>query len=139
MSACLLRPADQRTDPRLAVKHVPSWFPGATFKRQAVEWKKATDAMVERPFEAVTKAMVSLIDQDTQVETLDSDDLYEGRREGAPVHDPLLAERSERRRRQGAQGDGVQRCSRSGLYRYVSNPGALRRLNANSGSNFRRL
>ncbi|PIL25684.1 cytochrome P450 [Ganoderma sinense ZZ0214-1] len=39
------------------LKHVPSWFPGATFKRQAAEWKKATDAMVERPFEAVTKAM----------------------------------------------------------------------------------
>ena len=97
MSAFLLRSADQRIDPRLAVKHVPSWFPGATFKRQAAEWKKATDAMVERPFEAVTKAMVSLIDRDALVETLDTDDRYEGRREGASVHDPLLVERSERR------------------------------------------
>ncbi|KAI0743064.1 cytochrome P450 [Daedaleopsis nitida] len=39
------------------LKHVPAWFPGATFKRQAAEWKKATDAMVERPFKAVTTAM----------------------------------------------------------------------------------
>ena len=53
--------------------------------------------MVERPFEAVTKAMVSLIDRDALVETLDTDDRYEGRREGASVHDPLLVERSERR------------------------------------------
>lgn len=43
------------------VKHIPSWLPGATFKRQAAEWKKATDAMVERPFKAVRKAMVSLM------------------------------------------------------------------------------
>ncbi|RPD63476.1 cytochrome P450 [Lentinus tigrinus ALCF2SS1-6] len=39
------------------LKHIPSWLPGATFKRQAAEWKKATDAMVERPFKAVRKAM----------------------------------------------------------------------------------
>ncbi len=44
----------------LVVKHVPSYFPGANFKRQAAEWKKSTDAMVERPFKAVRKAMVSL-------------------------------------------------------------------------------
>ncbi|TFK81327.1 cytochrome P450 [Polyporus arcularius HHB13444] len=39
------------------LKHIPSWLPGATFKRQAAEWKKATDAMVERPFKAVRTAM----------------------------------------------------------------------------------
>ncbi|TBU24926.1 cytochrome P450, partial [Dichomitus squalens] len=39
------------------LKYVPSWFPGAAFKRQAAEWKKATDAMLERPFKAVTQAM----------------------------------------------------------------------------------
>ncbi len=48
-------------NPRISiVKHIPSWLPGATFKRQAAEWKKATDAMVERPFKAVRTAMVSL-------------------------------------------------------------------------------
>ncbi|KAI0820142.1 cytochrome P450 [Trametes gibbosa] len=39
------------------LKHVPSWFPGATFKRQAAEWRKATNAMVEVPFKAVRSAM----------------------------------------------------------------------------------
>ncbi|KAH9911775.1 cytochrome P450 [Epithele typhae] len=39
------------------LKYVPAWFPGAKFKRQAAEWKKATDAMVERPFKAVMNAM----------------------------------------------------------------------------------
>ena len=45
-----------------SVKHIPVWFPGASFKRQAAEWKKATDAMVERPFKAVTRALVSLME-----------------------------------------------------------------------------
>ncbi|KAI0325277.1 cytochrome P450 [Cubamyces sp. BRFM 1775] len=39
------------------LKHIPSWFPGATFKRQAAEWRKATDAMVEVPYKAVRQAM----------------------------------------------------------------------------------
>ncbi|KAI0651028.1 cytochrome P450 [Trametes meyenii] len=39
------------------LKHIPSWFPGATFKRQAAEWRKATTAMVEVPFKAVRNAM----------------------------------------------------------------------------------
>ncbi|KAI0659485.1 cytochrome P450 [Cubamyces menziesii] len=39
------------------LKHIPSWFPGATFKRQAAEWRKATNAMVEVPYKAVRRAM----------------------------------------------------------------------------------
>ncbi|CDO75710.1 hypothetical protein BN946_scf184493.g8 [Trametes cinnabarina] len=39
------------------LKHIPSWFPGASFKRQAAEWRKATTAMVEVPFKAVRNAM----------------------------------------------------------------------------------
>ncbi|KAI0772313.1 cytochrome P450 [Trametes elegans] len=39
------------------LKHIPAWVPGATFKRQAAEWRKATTAMVEAPFRAVRKAM----------------------------------------------------------------------------------
>nr|BED42963.1 cytochrome P450 monooxygenase [Trametes versicolor] len=39
------------------LKHIPSWCPGATFKRQAAEWRKATNAMVEVPFKAVRNAM----------------------------------------------------------------------------------
>ncbi|KAI8996249.1 cytochrome P450 [Trametes punicea] len=41
------------------LKHIPSWFPGATFKRQAAEWRKATTAMVEVPYKAVRKALAS--------------------------------------------------------------------------------
>lgn len=43
----------------MLVKHVPIWFPGAAFKRQAMEWRRSTTAMVEVPFKAVKKAIVS--------------------------------------------------------------------------------
>ncbi|KZT24415.1 cytochrome P450 [Neolentinus lepideus HHB14362 ss-1] len=35
------------------LKYVPSWSPGAEFQRKAMEWKKATDAMFHKPFNAV--------------------------------------------------------------------------------------
>ncbi|KAI0758757.1 cytochrome P450 [Fomes fomentarius] len=52
------------------LKHVPSYFPGATFKRQAAEWKKSTDAMVERPFKAVRKAMLEGNAEPSMISTL---------------------------------------------------------------------
>ncbi|KAF8149693.1 cytochrome P450 [Mycena galopus ATCC 62051] len=33
------------------LKYIPTWFPGAGFKRQAKEWKKVTRKSVELPFE----------------------------------------------------------------------------------------
>ncbi|KZT68589.1 cytochrome P450 [Daedalea quercina L-15889] len=39
------------------LKYVPSWFPGAEFKRKAMEWKKSTTAMVEVPYKAVKRAI----------------------------------------------------------------------------------
>ncbi|KAJ7483541.1 cytochrome P450, partial [Mycena latifolia] len=33
-----------------ALKHVPSWIPGAEFKRMAKQWHKATRELLERPF-----------------------------------------------------------------------------------------
>ncbi|KAH9917357.1 cytochrome P450 [Amylocystis lapponica] len=39
------------------LKYVPSWFPGAMFKRQAREWRKSVVAMVEDPFKAVKRAV----------------------------------------------------------------------------------
>ncbi|KAF8510113.1 cytochrome P450 [Hysterangium stoloniferum] len=39
------------------LKYVPSWFPGASFKRKAADWRKATTYMSEAPFQAVKKAM----------------------------------------------------------------------------------
>jgi len=32
------------------LKHLPWWFPGAGFKRQAAEWSKLPRALVEMPF-----------------------------------------------------------------------------------------
>jgi len=32
------------------LKHLPSWFPGAGFKRQAAEWKTLVDGMYEIPY-----------------------------------------------------------------------------------------
>ncbi|KAJ7251438.1 cytochrome P450 [Mycena rebaudengoi] len=37
------------------LKHVPAWFIGAGFKRQAREWKKLTDKMVQLPFQAAKR------------------------------------------------------------------------------------
>ncbi|KAI0920701.1 hypothetical protein AcW1_002368 [Taiwanofungus camphoratus] len=39
------------------LKYVPAWFPGAKFKREAAEWRKACRAMLEVPFAAVKKAI----------------------------------------------------------------------------------
>ncbi|EKM55879.1 uncharacterized protein PHACADRAFT_256807 [Phanerochaete carnosa HHB-10118-sp] len=39
------------------LKHVPAWFPGARFKRQAAEWKTLVDAMYEEPYHQFKKAM----------------------------------------------------------------------------------
>jgi len=36
-----------------SLRYIPSWFPGANFKRLAKKWKAATSEMVERPFEFV--------------------------------------------------------------------------------------
>jgi hypothetical protein len=41
------------------LKHIPLWFPGAGFKRKAVEWKKLVLRMVDPPFLRAKCAMVS--------------------------------------------------------------------------------
>lgn len=40
------------------LKYIPEWVPGATFKRKAREWRWMADRMLNRPFEALKKAMV---------------------------------------------------------------------------------
>ncbi|KAJ3477721.1 hypothetical protein NLI96_g10267 [Meripilus lineatus] len=39
------------------VKYIPSWFPGAAFKRKAEKWRRITHNMVEYPFRQVCEAM----------------------------------------------------------------------------------
>jgi hypothetical protein len=41
------------------VQHVPSWIPGATFKKHAAEVRKLTKEMLEQPFATVKQRMVS--------------------------------------------------------------------------------
>ncbi|KAF8994704.1 cytochrome P450 [Cyathus striatus] len=38
-------------------KYIPSWFPGAEFKRKAREWRKLARSMVDIPFAATMEAM----------------------------------------------------------------------------------
>jgi hypothetical protein len=41
------------------LKHVPSWMPGASFKRKAREWRRLSHEMLESQFEIVKQKMVS--------------------------------------------------------------------------------
>ncbi|KAI0932004.1 hypothetical protein AcV5_004645 [Taiwanofungus camphoratus] len=41
------------------LRHVPSWMPGAGFKRQAQEWRKLNRAMLNEPFEMVRQRVTS--------------------------------------------------------------------------------
>lgn len=44
------------------VKHLPLWFPGAQFKRDAVVWKAKMEEFVNRPYEQVKQRLVSSSD-----------------------------------------------------------------------------
>jgi hypothetical protein len=41
------------------LKYVPSWMPGASFKRQAHEWRRLAREMLESQFNIVKENMVS--------------------------------------------------------------------------------
>jgi len=41
------------------LKYVPSWMPGAGFKREAAHYRKWTDALLNVPYEAVQKQIIS--------------------------------------------------------------------------------
>ncbi|KAG7451628.1 cytochrome P450 [Guyanagaster necrorhizus] len=42
-----------------ALRHVPSWFPGAGFQRKAKEWAEALENMVDRPYNFVKSQMAA--------------------------------------------------------------------------------
>ena len=63
MRSCVLRPAELERArccvvTLLAVKHIPSWFPGAQFKRDAAVWKGKMEAFVNEPFDYTKQQMV---------------------------------------------------------------------------------
>ena len=41
------------------MRYLPSWFPGAGFKKSAVEWKKLIEAFVNEPYEDCKQKIVS--------------------------------------------------------------------------------
>jgi hypothetical protein len=43
------------------LKYVPDWMPFAGFKRKAKEWRKLALAMIEMPFEAGKRNIVSIM------------------------------------------------------------------------------
>ena len=43
------------------MRHLPSWFPGAGFKKSAVEWKKLIEAFVNEPYEDCKQKIVSCL------------------------------------------------------------------------------
>ena len=42
----------------IIVVHVPSWFPGAQFKRDAEVWKSKMEAFVNEPYDFTKQQMV---------------------------------------------------------------------------------
>lgn len=44
----------------LLVRYVPAWFPGAKFKRQAIEWRAIDDRTRWLPFNMVKRKFVSV-------------------------------------------------------------------------------
>lgn len=42
-----------------ALKYVPSWFPGAGFKKKAAYWAQVNRNVAQRPFNHVAQQMVS--------------------------------------------------------------------------------
>lgn len=41
------------------LKYVPSWMPGADFKRKAAHWARVNTVMADRPFDHVKETLVS--------------------------------------------------------------------------------
>ena len=42
------------------VRHLPLWFPGAGFKRKAIQWKAKMQEFTDKPFELVKARMASV-------------------------------------------------------------------------------
>lgn len=70
------------------MKYVPTWLPGAGFKRQALKWRRSVRAMLDLPFRMVQERMVSLVVS----EGVKKKSLFY-RRQKVPLH-PVLLPRS---------------------------------------------
>ncbi|KAH6891777.1 cytochrome P450 [Coprinopsis sp. MPI-PUGE-AT-0042] len=52
------------------LRHVPAWFPGASFQREAMAWKKSVLAMAESPLQYVKHALSTGVSDDSAAATL---------------------------------------------------------------------
>jgi hypothetical protein len=43
------------------VKHIPTWFPGAGFKRNAIKWKAMVEEFVDKPYEWTKSDIVRVV------------------------------------------------------------------------------
>ena len=55
----LLVPGKFLVDVFPMMKHIPSWFPGATFRKKATMWKTYMRDMLDSPYQDVKTALVS--------------------------------------------------------------------------------
>lgn len=69
------------------VKHIPAWFPGATFRRNALNWQQFPASMRSAPFEHVKKNMHVGTARPSIVASLLQNGL-----EGRPVSEELIAD-----------------------------------------------
>ncbi|KAI6135874.1 cytochrome P450 [Pisolithus croceorrhizus] len=60
------------------LKHIPLWFPGASFKRQAVQWKAMMQEFVDRPYNLVLDEMRKGTARPCFVSMLVDPDTYSG-------------------------------------------------------------
>ncbi|KAJ7065515.1 cytochrome P450, partial [Mycena amicta] len=71
------------------LKYVPSWFPGAGFKRRAARWRKVTLDAVETPFEETRKNMMlgtaAPSYTSTRLQALDASSAHDGSEEELDV------------------------------------------------------
>jgi len=53
-----------------SLKHIPLWFPGSGFKRNAIQWKEKIEEFVDKPYEFFKTSMVSFIYTRTEGSTI---------------------------------------------------------------------
>ena len=59
MGAALLTPAGSLINVFPFLRHIPSWFPGASSRKIADEVKRLTEWLIESPLDSVKKQMAS--------------------------------------------------------------------------------
>lgn len=54
------------------LKYIPSWMPGASFKRKAAHWRRVNADMSDKPCEHVKESLVSSTSLDNSIPHIDT-------------------------------------------------------------------